>query len=140
MRRLTTRFERVKLFASALRWKNMKQHRHVFPPEVRDQFSNKSIVWFEAGAFPECFLQINLLGGYKAAVYALKYRICTGWHPFVLGSTPQRIRAEARRLHSWLAADWFESPASRRALRKLHPECANYTWGRVEREGVPLHT
>ncbi|MCE9545808.1 MAG: hypothetical protein K8T25_09870 [Planctomycetia bacterium] len=138
MRQFSNRLARVRTFAHALGWSDVRECRHTFPKDIQPQYPYKTLVWFEVGEFPDCFLQINLRGGWKAAVYAVKYRICTGWHPFVLGRTEKRLTREAERLNEWLALAWFSSPAKRRKFRLLHPECANYSWPKIRREGVPI--
>jgi hypothetical protein len=138
MRYQSARLARVKNFVHALGWTDVRECRHMFPEDIQPQYPYKTLVWFEVGAFPDCFLQINLRGGCQAAVYAVKYRICTGWHSFVLGKTKKRLTMEADRLHEWLALEWFSSSAKRREFRLLHPECANYSWPRIRREGVPI--
>ena len=74
---------------------------------------------------------------YVAAVYALRYRIYTGWHPFRLKPDGHCDADDLARLDGWLHRRWFDSLAGRREFRKLHPECSGWTWKRIGRERAP---
>jgi hypothetical protein len=88
------------------------------------------------------FLQINecpigQTTTYTAAVYAIRYRIYTGWHSLKLPCDVHCVDREADRLDSWLHARWFESLVSRRQFRTLHPECSAWSWKRIGQESPP---
>jgi hypothetical protein len=104
------------------------------------------ITWYERGDSDgfddDLFFQINpsppgssyrFVGG----VYALRYQICTGWHPFTITDSRESIDAEATRLDCWLNRRWFSTPEMGQEFERLHPECANYTWEKVRAVGVP---
>lgn len=123
-------------FAKDLGWPPLKRLQH------REQ--DKVITWYVTGVNDgrrlDCFLQINAcpIGQkkqYSAAVYAPRYRLCSGWHTFkVAADTSNRTAA---RLATWLAATHFSSAAGRRAYRIAHPETIGYSWTRIRRDGPP---
>ena len=64
------------------------------------------------GGRNDLFLQINesppgQTATYAAAVYAIRYRIFTGWHKFRLSDSDDDLRREMARLAAWLAWEWF---------------------------------
>jgi hypothetical protein len=74
---------------------------------------------------------------YVGAVYAMRYRLCSGWHRFTLFGTPEAMAQEATKLGQWLHRRWYETLPMRREFRRLHPECANYSWPRIRKQGPP---
>src|SRR4051794_38496049 len=85
------------------------------------------IISFETPGMPELGLQINIAPRWVASVYAMRYRMISGWHRFeVTWSDDETFRAEARRIEEWLHARWFTSPKGRREYRRRHPECVDY--------------
>jgi hypothetical protein len=135
----------LRCFARALGWPRLRMH------ESAIEFDHKPgkptvVTWHESrpnrGLRDAPFLQINerSLGErqvYSAAVYAIRFKICTGWHVFRLTSDLQFDLREAERLDGWLNRRWFECPLARREFRLNHPECANYTWSRIRTFGPP---
>lgn len=128
-----------------LGWRcRLRMYQHVVENDAPPTLRGKVITWYEAGKAncgrTDCFLQINEhpLGqviSYNACVYAVRYRICTGWHEFRLYSTDEGLRREAERLRKWLDWKWFSSLDGRRTFRKSHPECVGYGWKRIADEG-----
>jgi len=112
-------------------------YKHSAGPDFQSGTRGKSLIWYEAPASESCVLQINSIGGWWAAVFAIRFRICSGWHRFQLGSTLGQSRNEARRLAGWLGRDWFESPAKRREYRRLHHGCSGFTW-KLIRQGLEV--
>ena len=127
-------------FASALGWSPLRLRQH-------DATGEAPVTWYESGdvihgrsAF---FFQINErpIGNprtYEAAVYAIRFRIYTGWREFQLDAALNFNLAEAKRLESLLHRRLFVSPATRKLFRANHPECANYSWQRVRETGRPI--
>jgi hypothetical protein len=74
---------------------------------------------------------------FEAAVYAIRFRICTGWHKFRLPQDEVQARRGAERLSPWLQSRWFNDLVGRRIFREAPPECAGYTWARLRRDGPP---
>lgn len=123
-------------FASQLGWPRLDRHRH----RVRGQL----ITWYISGVNEDGgddrFLQINEcpIGQqkrYAAAVYALRFRLCSGWSTFrMTAAEPDRVVA---RLAPCLAAPHFLTESGRHAFRAAHPEAAGYTLAKIRRVGPP---
>jgi hypothetical protein len=85
----------------------------------------------------EILFQVNMMPVWHACVYAVRYRICTGWHVFRLYRDMGLLRSEARRLAGFFRADWFLTLEGRRRFRARHPECASISWRMIHSEGFP---
>lgn len=127
-------------FARRLGWQRLKCFQHVLEEQ------NELITWYESeqanGLRGDPFLQINEcpIGQamtYTVAVYAIRYRICTGWHSMKLGLDAHSLDCEAKRLHSWFHRRWFETLTNRRHYRKAHPECTGWSWKRIRSDRLP---
>lgn len=104
------------------------------------------IVWYESGETGEnrtdCFLQVNDLGCYEsvvycsAAIYAPRFKICTGFWPARL-DIAEGSREEALRLRNWLHRSSFVSYSARRAFRQMHPEAEGYSLSAIRTYGPP---
>lgn len=70
-------------------------------------------------------------------VYAMRFRICSGWHGFMLAASSDHQQAEVPKVWQWAANEHFRCQASRRMYRRDHPECAGYSWRRIQMEGPP---
>ncbi len=135
-------FVMLKAWAKELGWADLqKLQKHV----TTSQHVNTVITWYQAGqptgGRNHLALQINenpigQARTYQAAVYAIRFRMCSGWHRLTLAATDD-ICSEARRLRRWLDRSWFETIKGRREYRRMHPECANFTWRRLRDEGPP---
>ena len=131
----------LRTFARRLGWSQLRCYQHLW--EER----NLLITWYESGnndgsLRSDLFLQINespigQTATYTAAVYAIRYHICTGWHSMKLGPDAQPLASEVERLDSWLHRRWFESLANRRQYRGMHPECTGWSWKRIRHERLP---
>ncbi len=128
-------------FAAILGWLGLRIYHHRCPQ------GDDSILttWYESGVAEggrsDLFLQFNEIPTgqsltYVGAVYAMRFRICSGWHPFTLYDDARMV-AEATRMECWLHREWFETVAMRREYRRLHPECADYSWQRIRESGPP---
>lgn len=137
----------VKSLIADLGWDNLQRHSHVVPSEASSAISGSTLVWYEAGSVgdprTDCFLQVNELDVDEGAlfcsgaVYALRYRICTGWHVISLTADPSQRSAESDKLAEWLHRRHFEQPSARRDFRAIHPETVGYTWKRIRSDGPP---
>ena len=132
--------EVLRAFANDLGWSDLRQHRHA----IED--CETSIIWYESGesrgSRQDLFLQIKPCPPgqsrtFTAAVFAIRYSICTGWHPLTLDAEQRNPQREAERLEGWLHRRWFESPRSRKQFRVMHPECAGWSWTRLRQEQPP---
>jgi hypothetical protein len=128
-------YVRLSQLADLLGWPELHSHRHA------------DTTWYESGLSEggrsDLFLQFNHAPngehGFFGAVYAIRYRICTGWHQFTLATVDGSLDGMASELDCWLHHRWFATPKMRRTFRKLHPECASYSWRRIRDEGPPYH-
>ena len=113
------------------------------PAEIAHDLTSLVATCFTIGEMDQPFyLQANpQLGAHPllfgVSIYAMRYRLCSGWHGLLLRESPAELEAEAMLAEQWLARRHFGSPASRRAYRELHPECAGYSWRRNREEGPP---
>lgn len=131
--------ERLKYLAQLLGWRNLREHRYVVDRDVPHLQKGQVIRFWYAGSYDDVAFQINENPPWYACVYAMRYRICTGWHRFTLHRNQSRLESEARRLREFMNCSWFAMTAKRREFRSLHPECANYTWRRLREEGPPYY-
>lgn len=134
----------IAIFSEQLGWGVPQAYQHTIPGEKQSE----QLVWYEAGDIgnprTDLFLQINELGpevqnhSFSAAVYAPRYRICTGWQIIELkGSTEELVVKEAERLNDWLHKKNFLTLNSRRDFRLRHPETADYSWPKIREYGPP---
>ena len=130
----------LRTFTRQLGWSRLRSNQHLL--EERKQL----VRWYQSGdsncSRNNLFLQINecpigQTATYTAAVYAIRYRICTGWHSLELGPDAHHLEREVERLDHWLHRRWFDSPANRREYRKMHPECSGWSWKRIRHESLP---
>ena len=134
----TDRYKLVLKWAKLLGWPTLKRYEHRIDESAPEDLRGLIIRWYEW----ECrktgiVFQVNRMPVWHAGVYAIRYRICTGWHVFRLRSDPSSLRREAERVGDFLRADWFLSAEGRHLFRKQHPECAGITWKRIQTEGLP---
>jgi hypothetical protein len=123
-------------FAGQLGWPQLRLREDLIPADVQARYGcAPSVWWFEADWIPGVWLQLNQYP-LSAAVYAVRFRLVSGWYPLELAS-PKQARREAETLHSRLALEWFSTPEGRKQLRARHPECKGYTWPRLREEGPP---
>jgi len=127
----------LKQFAAILGWGDLRACRHVVLPGNDRVAGGTVIEWCESGSLDGIYFQINVLPSWRASVYAIRYRICTGWHEFELNSKGSAMLEQAMRLDSWINKRWFSSLDGRREFRRLHPACAGYSWRRIRSEGPP---
>ncbi len=124
-------------FAAILGWPELIGYQHrVDSPS--SNYHGRLVKWYESGSLERLLFQINEQPCLCAAVFALRYRICSGWHAFDYSTRSSRIRAEAARLAPWLARCNFDGVNARRAFRIQHPECSNYSLKRVRDCGLPF--
>lgn len=115
----------------------MRKHRHVTRESTVDLPRGTVITWYESGSFDTLLFQVNTAPVFHAAVFATRYRLCSGWHEFELSSNISELKGEAIRLGNWLSCDCFATLEGRRRFRKLHPECAGITVAKLRLHGPP---
>jgi len=129
-------------WAGLLGWSGLERQEHVATDERFSHIAGQSIVWYLAGSYDDVAFQVNVTPSLRVAVFALRYRICSGWHAFKLHSDSVRAQseaeAEADRLDAWVHSRWFVSREARRMFRARHPECAGYSWRRLREVGPPF--
>ena len=143
--RRTAAFTELRAIAASWGWKRLRFHRH----EYKDPTTHRprSVVWHTSGQDDWCrrkifYLQINEcpIGQqrrFTVAVYAPRFRICSGWYFFRLSNrTIDRRRISA--LGEVVGKHHFDSPSGRRAFRAAHPECVGYLERRITRCGAPF--
>jgi hypothetical protein len=134
--------------ARLLGWRSpIRRYQHrVREKEAPPKLQGTTLTWFEVGTATggrhDCFLHINESPPgqtitYIGAVYAIRYRICTGWHKFRLFADADDFEREALRLREWLAWEWFASPEKRRVFRRAHPMSTGYSWRAIRERGLP---
>jgi hypothetical protein len=137
----------LRRFARELGWSKLKEYQGLATYDASAKKKPHLITWYESGqakgSATDFFLQINecpigQTKNYCAAVYAIRYRICTPWRDFKLFRSETRIVNEAERLREWLQRDWFETPGKRKQFRALHPECVGYSWKQIRAVGLPV--
>jgi hypothetical protein len=130
-----------------LGWRSrLRKYQHVVDDDASPRLRGKVITWYTAGKSTggrdDCFLQINEApqghsAWHEASIYAIRYRIFTGWHRFRLCWTEAKLREEAERLDEWLHWRWFAGLEGRRTFRQAHPKCVGYTWTKIAKEAPP---
>lgn len=102
------------------------------------------IIGFHDGSGNDLFLQFNqvycsdLLDDsicIAAAVYAMRFNVCSGWFPFVLNHTNffPLLSSSLDYLH----LRNFTSSHAAQTYCTLFPECGGYSWEKVRSFGVP---
>jgi hypothetical protein len=131
---MQTETKTLRRFASRLGWPLLVEHFVEVPAKVNGGKA-ELVRWWESEAASGLFLQINERPVLAAAVYAVRFRIFTGWHPIAVSTDRTKSATEeAKRLHSLMAFEWFETTEQRRLYRLRNPVCAGYTWKRVAEE------
>jgi hypothetical protein len=138
-------FIALQKFARLLGWSPLRVYQHTITDDPTTTYSYV-VTWYESGDSgnprTDCFLQFNespigQTTKYQGAVYAIRYRLCTGWHDFTLHRNERRLVAEAARLERWLSREWFNSYEGRTQFRQLHPECTGFSWKKIREVGPP---
>jgi hypothetical protein len=119
-----------------LGWPDLHRERRSFARISGQRNSNETITWYESGDLDDVYLIVNRRPVWCAAVYAIRFRIFSGWREFYLSADPAVREAEANRLSPWLARQSFISRESRREYRKSNPECSHWSWRRVREAGM----
>lgn len=122
--------------ARKLGWRNLRRHLEVVGPGFSVP-QGTTIVWYTSGHYGQIALQINERPDWRACVYAIPYRLCSGWHRFSLCENPDELDREVARLREWIDRKWFATRHDRGRYRRLHPECYGYDWDRVAAKGPP---
>jgi hypothetical protein len=140
------RFRMAKRFAALLGWHPLGRLQHT-PTHLAISGQSNAIIWYEAGQLgsprTDCFFQLNELEVgkksvlFSGCVYAVRFRICTGWHIVGPLRNDSDIVAHASKWQQWFARQMFSSLRERQRFRKQHPECLGYSWPTIRRIGPP---
>ena len=107
-----------------LGWLDIKLRKHPYKGDF--------IYWFEAGSLDSVFFEINFLPVVQAAVYAIPYRICTGWHeiPREIFETVFDRNSSEQKKFSFLERKCYSSKEERRLLILKYPEFYGFQWAK----------
>jgi hypothetical protein len=130
-------FERLARLAKLLGWPKLQAHEHALNEEDTAKLNLQTIRWYTSEIHESFFLQFNVMPSWCGCVYAINYRLCSGWHTFGLFDDDVLMKKEAERLGNYLAFDWVSTLSKRREYRLLHPQCAKYSYKRIRNEGFP---
>lgn len=132
----------VRDLAKGLGWAVPAFYSHEHEPAYAVQYGWKNTVWAVSEISPSFFFQVNLRQmvehGYRLAVYAIRFRICSGWRDIELYPDVKRRRQEIERVTPYFHFRHFETPKSRRNYREMYPYVRDFTWKRIQQEGA-LH-
>jgi hypothetical protein len=131
-----TRDESIALLVKGLGWPQPEKFEQVLPRSERSP--RQKTVWYESES--EGDLQLFVSTYYAIVVYALRYRLYTGWIPITPPRSQNKLAAEIERLEPWIHRRHFAAPEARKQFRQLHPECAGYTRDRIQHERPWMHT
>ena len=129
-------------FVEQLGWHGLRIQESVSPPahSIPDGLSR---YFYTIGEMDDgLYVQINPKPEFHPrlfamSVYAMRYRICSGWHAFLLPPTSSVQNEELAKIEPWTGHARFDSQSARRDYRQRHPECAGYSWRRIRSEGPP---
>ena len=124
----------VRKLSLLLGWTELRRCRHT----IKEAGSIDTVImWYESGSLDDLLLQFNTQPSLCAEAFAMRFRICSGWHRVRFSRERKGLAQDVLILSDWLHRSWFESLEGRREYRRKHPECANYTWRRLRTEGPP---
>jgi hypothetical protein len=133
-------YPRVNRFAFWLGWPDLVEYRHVVETDVAKLLRKGDVIrLWSWGSYDDVALHINENPPWYGCVFALRFRLCTGWHRFYPFMDGKKLKREADRLATFLHHRWFSSLECRREFRRQHPECADYSWRRLRQEGYPYY-
>lgn len=127
-------FESLAAFAATLGWQRLIQHSHTFKDRsAGEQFGRTVFRWQARGSrglfFHACCAPIGQFRVFNVAVYALAFRMHSGFH---------RVRVDGRgvappiaALTPHLAYQAFATAAGRLAYRQAFPDRCSATWRRL---------
>lgn len=133
----------LRTFARKLGWPSLRSCQHTI--EACDTYPDGLLLtWYESGLAKglrsDLFLHMNespigQTSSYEVAVFAIRFRLFSGWHAMRLADGQLHDDAEVERLDPWVHRRWFHTLPSRRQFREMHPECVGYSWKRFRDRG-----
>ena len=135
-------FPLLKQFVEQLGWHGLRIQESVSPPghSIPEGLSR---YFYTIGEMDDAvYVQINPQLEFHPrlfamSVYAMRYRLCSGWHAFLLSASSSVQSDELAKIEPWTGHTHFGSQAARRDYRQRHPECAGYSWRRIRTVGAP---
>ena len=132
-------FPIVSRFARLLGWKDLESNTHTYSRKAKSGETIVRVVrWFDYTSADDLRLQINETPCLSAAVYAIRFKICSGYYPILLDDEWANVNDEAERLRSRLHRSCFTTQRARREFRKQWPQCTGFTWTRLREQGAPF--
>lgn len=130
---------RIRRFIRLLGWPRPTYGRHVVRGSLEPKQDGMILRWYDSGNYDYALLEINLQPNVRACVFAIRYRLCTGWYEISPLISDHCLQNEVQRLDEYLAYKWFSSNKNRHRYRLLHPECSGWTWKRLRSESPPFY-
>src|SRR5262245_61383434 len=90
-------FDALSEFALLLGWANLRQNQRKVSGASSTPDSEATLTWYTSGSCEDTLFQINAHSSWRACVYAIRYRLCTGWLPFQVSLSSAAIKREAQR-------------------------------------------
>src|SRR5579871_5267914 len=118
----------LRQFWKQLGWVDVRAEQHIYWQNGR----RNRIRWYESGDLDDIYLIVHITPEWRAAVYAIRFRMFSHFHNFSLPTDSANRAAEAQRMATWFDRKWFSDATARREFRAMHPECANWTWRRIQ--------
>ena len=97
----------LRSFWTLLGWPDLHFERHKIPDIPAMRNSDPFVTWYESGDLDNVYLLIHHSPVWCAAVYAMRYRIFSGWHAFKPSPNPTVQVREAKRLLPSFERRWF---------------------------------
>jgi hypothetical protein len=135
---------KLRRLAESLGWKRLRKFQFNVPDEVPTEY--RIVTYYVSDGkdvdLSRTFMQINespigRKDQYLACVYAIPYRLCSGWHFFRLPRGRTATKECVEKLAVWLARSNFSSLDGRRAYRAAHPETTGYMRKFLSSHGEP---
>jgi hypothetical protein len=125
-------------FYSDLGWTRPRRLSFTLPRSEVRRSSSRKIVWYESGERDYYVLQVNTTPRWFAAVFAIRYRIFTGWHKIpqfpVIRFPTSRLELMSELFH----VSHFATVTGRRQFRVHHPEAGGFSWTKIRTLGPAI--
>jgi hypothetical protein len=95
----------------------------------------RGVFWYESGDRDSHVLQVNTYPHWYAAVFAIRFRIFTGWHRIPKLPVKRFPKSQMQLAVELFHTCRFDTVAGRRRYRKDHPETAGFTWAKIRALG-----
>ena len=134
----------VSELAEVLGWPQPRFFQHSLEGDAAERYGNQVVQWAESRIDGGVFLQINhhpvRPNEYSLCVYAMRYRICSGWRYLSLDTSKRQRTRVFRQLRPFYDLRHFEDAPLRSAYRSEFPDSQGWTWKRIQQEGSRHYT